>query len=226
MRRTHLEKIAYNDSLMKQRLLIAAVIIVCVLGFVVLKNIKAKMEPVVQTATTTQVVHCDNDAKLCSNGSTVLREGAQCEFAACPSVYGDEKDWRSAKDPNSGVSFKYPETLGTNYVTGNEWPPKFVVSKDAYSCATTVASIGAVSEKEVNGRHYCVQEEKEGAAGSSYTNYHISFSKDDKTVSMSFVIQTVQCLNYEGTEQSACQAAQQSFKVLELVDVIAGTVKL
>jgi hypothetical protein len=209
---------------MKQRLLIIfALAIVVVLGFVVLKNIKARVNPVPQSATTTEVVHCDNDAKLCPDGTTVLRTGNQCEFAACPSVYGDVSQWRARKDDN-GVTFKYPETFGTNYITGNEWPPKFVVNKDVYSCDTTATT--SVSEQSLNGHSYCVREQSGAAAGSTYTNYHISFPKDDKTVTMSFVIQTVQCLNYTGTEQSACQATQASFKILELVNAIAGTVGL
>ncbi len=211
---------------MKQRLLIIfSLIILAVLGFVVLKNIKARIHPVPQTATTTEVVHCDNDAKLCPDGSTVLRTGTQCEFAACPSIYGDVSQWRTRKDDVSRVTFKYPETFGTNYLKGNQWPPKFTVSKDAYTCSTTATTTDTtVSEQNINGHQYCYREQVGAAAGSTYTNYQVSFAKDNKTLSMDFVIQKTQCLNYQGTEQSACQATQTSFKVLELVDAMAATV--
>jgi hypothetical protein len=210
---------------MKQRLLIIGFLcIVLTLVFGVLHVIKSRTQPVVQTATTTEVVHCDNDAKLCPDGTSVLRTGPRCEFAACPSVYGDVSQWRTRKDETNGVGFKYPETFGTQYITGNQWPPKFTVSKDSYMCDTTATT--TVSEHTHNGHSYCMYEQTGAAAGSTYTKYEIAFAKDDKTVTMSFVLQKASCLNYQGTEQSACQATQASFKVLELVDAMAETVGL
>ena len=214
---------------MKQRLLVAAaLLIISTVGFFVFKNSQTMVPSVNQAATSTEVVHCGNDAKLCPDGSTVLREGAQCEFAACVSAYGEEKNWRTAKDPNSDISFRYPETLGNNYVTGNQWPPTFTVSKEQFSCnaTSTTTNKSTVHQETINSKNYCFQEEVGAAAGSRYTTYQVTFAKESRTVTMNFVIQTVQCLNYDSSEQSACQAAQASFKVLELTDAIANSVQL
>ena len=214
---------------MKQRLLIIfSLIIVLFSGYGVFRQLHTPTPVTSPVATTTEFVHCSNDAKLCPDGSTVLRSGSQCEFAACPSVYGEESTWQATKDKNSGVSFKYPPTLGSNnYVSAREWPPQFVVSKESYTCTAAAARSGSSSvthEETVNGNKYCVSEQKEGAAGSTYTKYHITFTKENKTLTISFTIQTVQCMNYDDSQQSACLAAQAAFKVVELADAISSTI--
>jgi hypothetical protein len=209
---------------MKQlRLLAMSIAIMAALGFVLFKSIETKVTPVVQT-NTPSITRCDADAKLCPDGTTVLRVGEQCEFAACPSMYGDEKDWRSAKDPNTDISFKYPETFGNDYVRTSAWPPAFTVSDDPFSCDST--SNSTPNKEIINGTAYCTSEEMVEAAGSTYTTYRVTFVKEEKTVAMSFTIQSVQCITYEGTQQSACQAAQASFKIQELTDTIANSVRL
>lgn len=216
---------------MKQRLLIIfSLIIVVSVGYGVFRQLRTTTPVTTPVATTTDVVHCSNDAKLCPNGTTVLRSGSQCEFAACPSVYGEVSAWQATKDKKSGVAFKYPLTLSnSDYLTAREWPPQFTVTKEAYACVATAATSTASSftrEETFNGNTYCVTERKEGAAGSTYTEYKVAFAKEEKLLTMSFTVQTVQCLNYDGSQQSVCQSAQAAFKVEELVDTIAGTIKL
>lgn len=209
---------------MKQlRLLAMSIAIMAALGFVLFKSIETKVTPVVQT-NTPSITRCDADAKLCPDGTTVLRVGEQCEFAACPSMYGDEKDWRTAKDPNTDISFKYPETFGNDYLRTNAWPPTFTLSDDPFSCDSV--SNSTLNKEIINGTAYCTSEETSAAADSTYTAYRVTFVKEEKTITMSFAIQSVQCLTYEGTQQSACQAAQHSFEILKLVDAIALTINL
>ena len=180
------------------------------------------------TATTTEVFHCDNDAKFCPDGSTVLREGPQCEFAACPSIYGSEEDWRSREDKGAGITFDYPVTLGTNYVTPQEWPPSFTKATSTTSCESDEESepnATTSSATTFNGVNYCLRERSEGAAGSRYTTYEVQFPKGNEQLAIHFSLRRVQCANYEGTEQSACTAAQDNFKVVELVDAIRATIR-
>lgn len=179
-------------------------------------------------STTTEVFHCDNDAKFCPDGSTVLREGPQCEFAACPSIYGDEEDWRSREDEGNGFTFDYPVTLGTNYVSPQLWPPTFTKVTTTASCEADEegqANATTSSATTFNGVNYCLRERSEGAAGSRYTTYEVSFPKGNEQLQMHFSLRRVQCANYEGTEQSACTSAQESFKVVELVDAIRATIR-
>lgn len=179
-------------------------------------------------STTTEVFHCDNDAKFCPDGSTVLRTGPQCEFAACPSIYGAEDDWRSKEDEAAGFTFTYPVTLGTNYVTPQQWPPTFTKATSTESCEPDEkedASATTSSATTFNGVNYCLRERSEGAAGSRYTTYAVSFPKGNEQLIMHFSLRRVQCANYEGSEQSACTSAQDSFKVVELVDAIRATIR-
>jgi hypothetical protein len=80
------------------------------------------------------------------------------------------------------------------------------------------------SEELFNNETYCVWRQDEGAAGSTYSEYHITFTKNNTHFTMQFTVQFPQCMNYDGTEQSACQAAQKSFNVLELVSGMEATI--
>lgn len=40
--------------------------------------------PKTDTANPDKIVACTEEAKVCEDGSTVAREGPNCEFAACP----------------------------------------------------------------------------------------------------------------------------------------------
>lgn len=180
------------------------------------------------TATTTAVVRCDTDAKVCPDGSTVFREGTACEFAACPSLYGDEAAWQTGKDEALNLTFRYPATLGTNFVTARDWPPTFSVVKNDFTCVEQAVA-GEIStsttQMTFNGVNYCIAERKEGAAGSVYSTYVVTFPKGVELLAMHFTLQRVQCGNYEGSEQSACEAAQNDFKVIELVHAIASSIE-
>jgi len=214
---------------MKLRVTIATLIVIAIAaGVFVYSHVhEASVPPVGQATTTEPVVHCDNDAKLCPDGSTVLRSGAQCEFALCPSMFGEVRNWQNRKDNKSGISFKYPATLGSQYVTAREWPPSVTLSKDTYKCEINTsaknASATTTHEESYNNTTYCVSEEREGAAGSTYVQYFITFPKNGSLVALGFNVQLPQCMNYDGAEQSACQAAQKAFAVLELVDGIGAT---
>lgn len=192
------------------------------------KVVTQNIEPI--ATTTTQVAHCDNDARLCPDGSTVLRSGAQCEFAACPSMFGEVRDWQNRKDPKSDISFKYPTELGSQYVTARDWPPTVTNVGKSFACAideSAEAMSGYKAEQtSYSGQPYCVWSRTEGAAGSTYTEYQITTQRDGDYFTFHFVVQTPQCLNYVDSEQSVCQAAQKAFNVLELVAEMAATIKL
>lgn len=206
---------------------VLAVILSLIVGSVLQRQ--KTPEAVVPSATTAQVVHCDNDAKLCPDGSTVLRAGEACEFVACPSIYGNPENWQTRTDDTVNKKFRYPVTLGTNYVSTQDWPPTFSFVEGESPCRSqekTETPTGEfIKEDTFNGINYCVVEKNEGAAGSTYTEYQIIFSKGSDLLNMHFTLRRPQCANYDGSEQSACAAAQDAFKVIELAASIADTLQ-
>lgn len=175
---------------------------------------------------------CTTEAKICPDGSAVGRSGPNCEFAACPGEESgntaiDTDGW-AATTTAQGIIFKYPADLASaEYVHPNDWPPTLDVREGVVACEVSGSEItgGVMTERRlVNGHDYCVTREGEGAAGSIYTTYTYTTQRDGQVATLSFVIRTVQCLNYDEPQRSVCQAAQAGFDVNRLADGIFSTV--
>ncbi|MDO8512521.1 MAG: hypothetical protein Q7S57_04565 [bacterium] len=52
---------------------------------------------------------CTQEAKICSDGSSVGRTGPNCEFAACPAASDQVAGWKTYSNTAYGFEFKYPE---------------------------------------------------------------------------------------------------------------------
>jgi hypothetical protein len=141
----------------------------------------------------------------------------------------DISAWKLYTDAAQHVSFKYPDTLGTEYIFAQSWPPTVQVSNGAFNCNQNNPSnneMQKTEERVINGRTYCVTEESEGAAGTMYTQYTYSFPKNGKVVSLNFTIAYVQCGNYNNPERQECEQERKNFNIDGIIDQIAQTIVL
>ncbi len=74
---------------------------------------------------------CTMEAKLCPDGSYVGRSGPSCEFAACPT---DNISMKTYTDPQTGISFSYPEKISPTYIRTPDWPPKLQLLNQPFAC--------------------------------------------------------------------------------------------
>lgn len=171
-------------------------------------------------------VMCTQEAKQCPDGSYVGRTGPNCAFAACPEVTNE--GWKTMTDAATGVSFQYPETVSTPYITTSDWPPKVQVLNQSYTCTEAgveTERAGITEKRLVGGREYCVTTVTEGAAGSNYTQYAYAFAQGNKTVILTFTLRFVRCENYDAAQRTACETERASFNIESTVDRIARSLK-
>jgi hypothetical protein len=167
------------------------------------------------------------EAKLCPDGSYVGRSGPNCDFAACPTTPGADSSMTTYTDPTSGISFSYPPTLGTQYINTVDWPPKAQLITEAFAChpaGNTTAQGGKTDSITINGHRYCLTEEVEGAAGSTYTQYAYAFPNNDNTIILTFTLRAPQCANYNKPKQTECKTEEASFNINNVVDQIAQSI--
>jgi hypothetical protein len=173
-------------------------------------------------------VACTQEAKICPDGSTVGRVGPNCEFASCPPI-ATGGNLKTFSDSKTGISFQYPDNLGTTFISPVDWPPAATVSDQPYSCTqagSETAPAGQTVEKTFNGRAYCVTKESQGAAGSIYTQYAYAYAMDSKTAILTFSLRFVQCANYDDPQMTACKNEQASFDIDNLADSIAASLRV
>lgn len=139
------------------------------------------------------------------------------------------KDWKTFNDPLNQISFQYPESLTTNYISLQDWPPKVQIIDAPYSCTqagSETARAGKTEEKIINEQKYCVTTKTEGAAGSLYSQYaYASSFKNNKTIILTFSLRFVQCGNYDTAQKTQCQKERQEFALDDLVGQIFETLR-
>ncbi|MES2748961.1 MAG: hypothetical protein V4606_01020 [Patescibacteria group bacterium] len=143
----------------------------------------------------------------------------------------DTWNWVYATTSASGTQFNYPNPLPTIYVSAVEWPPQVVVTEGTVSClegdmASHSGEVTSSTQRVINNQSYCVSESKQGAAGTSYTQYQYATKRGDFVVSVLFTLKTPQCMNYDEPRQSECQSEQAAFPVDELASRIIGSAVL
>lgn len=187
------------------------------------------------------IIACPQDARVCPDGTFVSRIPPSCQFRDCPipvlpssttvmpstttlpavtsSLPLIPASWKMIRDQKQGVSYAFPETLSTQYVTTQDWPPTLTVERGIFSCVT--------APRVVQDRAYCVSEQNEGAAGSMYTHYVYTTADvvSQRLFTLRFTLRRVQCFNYDEPRQSACMQEQGAFQTDTLADQVLSSVR-
>lgn len=170
-------------------------------------------------------VGCTQEAMLCPDGSYVGRTGPRCEFAPCPTA-PDVSGWKSAT--SAGVTFKYPEDFGTQYITPVDWPPQVQVIRGDFLCTDAGeegASAGETETKIIAGHEYCVTHVSKGAAGSIYIEYAYASAQEKRTLYFTFSLRKVECANYSLAQKADCEEEQAKFNIDLIIDRVIGSIK-
>ncbi|KKU70531.1 MAG: Integral membrane protein [Candidatus Wolfebacteria bacterium GW2011_GWB1_47_243] len=143
--------------------------------------------------------YCTMEAKVCPDGSSVGRSGPKCEFAACPESRYDTT-WKTATDEEKGITFRYPEDLGTTYMRAYDWPPQVAITNGPFECTDAGSEIeraGRTHPWKIDDRTYCVTEVVQGAAGSMYTQYAYAVERGPQVWIFTATVRATQCGNYD-----------------------------
>lgn len=167
------------------------------------------------STTDTGAVACTMEAMICPDGSSVGRQGPNCEFAACPTAI---QTGRKTSTVN-GITFQFPASLPTTYITAQDRPPTITTQTGKIDCPSL--PLHTLADRE-----YCVQTTSEGAAGSIFiTNIYSTYLADqNKTVSLTSTIQEVQCANYDEPKTSECEQERETFDLDIIMDTIARSI--
>jgi hypothetical protein len=136
--------------------------------------------------------------------------------------------WRTITNED-GVTYKYPKELLAKYISVVDWPPVVKVETETFSCKTTPQEVSSMSDitskRMVDNRIYCVNVKHEGAAGSVYSSYTYTTTKNDKLVKVSFTLQYPNCNNYDEEQSKVCSSEREAFDIDSTVDRIVQSIK-
>lgn len=127
------------------------------------------------------------------------------------------------------ATFRYPQSLETEYIGNVDWPPRIQVLTEPYTCTEAgleTDRAGATREVEVEGTEYCVTEVSDAAAGSKYTQYAFARKLAGKIVILTFSLRFSQCANYPDEEKLKCEVEREMFDISSTIHKIAQTIKL
>jgi hypothetical protein len=141
-----------------------------------------------------------------------------------PQAVASDDGREEFSDPATGVAFRYPPDLGTEFIHAVDWPPQVRVEEGPFACleaGTETARAGRTEPVTIGGRTYCVTRVTEGAAGSVYTMYAYAWPAEDAVIIVTFSLRAVQCGNYDEPRRIECERERAAFSIDPVVDGIA-----
>jgi hypothetical protein len=111
------------------------------------------------------------------------------------------------KKKNS-ISTTLPQYIGGQ----SGWPPVVSESSFAYKCIPSHSQNSDTVEKNIGSRTYCITNDHEGAAGSTYNTYtYKTFGIQGSSKSTTFTLRYSGCGGYDDPQMTQCKTAQSNF---------------
>jgi translocator protein len=183
---------------------------------------------------------CSQEAKICPDGTAVVRTGQDCEFSACQEepACGEGDDcpiediatsslWQTATDTSAGIFFQYPSRLMAKYIIAvrNQWPPRITIIPGKFSCLVATSTGEKAELRTVgNGHVYCVRSFTSNTTEAIYTNYSYITPNSGKLLTVGFALRYLNCDDYVDPEQGDCLAEREALNLDSIVDRVAGSV--
>ena len=144
--------------------------------------------------------------------------------------YDPGVEWTTATSTD-GVEFQYPESLTTQFILPQNWPPTLSVQNGNLKCME--GTIDGVSGQpmqtkkiQIEDREYCLATSSDPALGIVYVHMVYATLYGGKVVQADFTLRYPECMNYKEPNRSACTKEQGSFDINGVVDRIVQSVKL
>jgi len=137
--------------------------------------------------------------------------------------------WETYRNEEYGYEVKYPEKINKTYIKTQEWPPKVTVGPidPEFLCKKLQNSNSEQNEITVNDNKYCLFKYWEGAMGARYVTYLYTTTKDDKHLTLEFILGFSSCGAFYGIndKMEECKEEQETFDPDILIDKIVSTFK-
>jgi len=146
-------------------------------------------------------------------------------------VENETANWEIYRNEEYGFEFKYPEIIDQKYIGEYQWPPQTTVRPfdPNFFCENlemVETPIGYGNQKEVifNDSKYCVLTVSEGTAGTAYVTYNYVVQKDDKYLTLEFILTFSSCgAFYPDNKMKECTVERENFDPINIVDKILTT---
>lgn len=205
-----------------------------------IKDISQKLED--KIAKHTEVLE-KNLQKVPGAGKKGIEKALDASSKVLEKVKGPKDEaagWKTYRH-ELGFEFRYPEKLDMNYigVVPEGWPPKIDYLTlppgpldpkffcNEKSNLKTEFGYGSREKIIVNSNTYCLTRVSEGAAGSNYITYIYKFIKNDKSISLKFILRYINCSSFTevNDKMKECEKEQGNFDSGVLADKIISTLK-
>ena len=172
-----------------------------------------------------------HQVKICECGPDRCFDGNQCIPAKLTN--GDETaDWEIYRNEEGRYEFRYPKDFNQKYIKEHDWPPRITVRlfDPNFFCENlervkTPIGYGKQQEVVLNGSKYCVLIVSEGTAGTSYITYNYVTEKNDKHLTLEFILKFPSCGAQYGinNKMDECEETRENCDEINIVDQIIST---
>lgn len=216
-------------------LVLGVLIVTTVVGAVFWLTQKDKTPPAAQSTqsmTPVQIAPATQNTPTEATTSTPpVTPIKQTEVSATPLA---PTNFAITTDTVSGYSFQYPKSISGTYVKAQKWPPKITIQNapSDFICVptTTKTDTGfSVNLVTIGTSKVCITTRPEGAAGTTYTTYDLTWvlaTKPPSVITLEFITrEPTSCTVYDEPKRSACMKEKTNFNPADIARQIVPTVK-